>query len=275
MSDVQAIETRHPEFAPWLGVVRVVLEELAHPAWDIDAPGECGAQPQSPWFAQASALPDARAIVRLYQRLRNAAVQSRLPKLAHWHDAGPDAALATACFRAALQADEAALQGFAAGAGVDPEAFAAVMALLPMPYLHACRRRLGADVAGGWNAGYCPCCGAWPALIEVCGIERSRYLRCGRCAAAWQTECLRCPYCANLQHDALGSLLVEDTQRRIALEVCSRCQGYIKVFNTLRPTAPAEVMLADLASVDLDVLAASRTYRRPRGLGYARAEAPS
>ena len=51
--------------------------------------------------------------------------------------------------------------------------------------------------------GYCPVCGAWPAFAEMRGIERSRYLRCGRCGGGWQAQCLSCSYCGMTDHEEL------------------------------------------------------------------------
>src|SRR5262249_30758496 len=35
----------------------------------------------------------------------------------------------------------------------------------------------------GWEQGSCPTCGSWPLLGEFRGLDQSRFLRCGLCAA--------------------------------------------------------------------------------------------
>jgi hypothetical protein len=50
---------------------------------------------------------------------------------------------------------------------------------------------------------------SWPAIVEVRGIEASRYFRWSRCGAGWQEQCLFCRYCAMTNHDALVSLVPE------------------------------------------------------------------
>ena len=72
-----------------------------------------------------------------------------------------------AIFAAALRCDEARLREIASAQATDASAFAAVAMLLPFPFLQACNRRWAAARAAGWNAGYCPTCGAWPAFAEV------------------------------------------------------------------------------------------------------------
>jgi FdhE protein len=148
-------------------------------------------------------------------------------------------------------------------------ALRAVAALLPMPFLHACNRRWSAAMPQGWSECYCFVCGAWPGFAEVCGVERSRYLRCVRCGSAWQALVLMCAYCRTTDHQTLGSLVPERSDAKSALEVCNACHGYLKVFTTLSGTAADHVMIDDLASVELDLAAAERGYKRPPGTGYA------
>lgn len=144
----------------------------------------------------------------------------------------------------------------------------AVTDLLPLPLLHACRRRFADEMPEGWSRGYCPLCGAWPTLAEVCGVERARHLRCAACGSAWRVHGLSCPYCSMADHDKLGSLVPQQPGINAVVEVCHGCQGYLKAFTALRTAAPAQVMLEDLASVELDLAAAERGYRRPAGAGY-------
>jgi FdhE protein len=43
----------------------------------------------------------------------------------------------------------------------------------------------------------------------------------------------------------------------------------MKTFTTLQGSPPAEVMIRDLASVDLDLVALEHGYKRPAGAGYS------
>jgi FdhE protein len=261
---LEVLAREHPEWRPWLGVVGVVMSELEDCAWDAALPARAAG-------ARASALahaPDAKAVSALFGKLRRKAIRSEMPAFSEWNASLSSHSGATAVFQASLQADQGRLAELASTVRVDPEAFKAVAALLPMPYLHACRRAWSLE-ATAWCEGYCFCCGAWPGFVEVRGIERNRYLRCLRCGSSWQTVPLRCAYCGNSEHERLGALLVENGAVNALLEVCQACQGYIKVFNRLSSTPSVEVFPADLESVMLDIAASSRGYYRPPGLGCA------
>lgn len=149
-------------------------------------------------------------------------------------------------------ADDAPL---ARAAGIDP-------AEAPLPLLHACRRRWA--VPKGWSEGYCPVCGAWPGFAEVCGVERARQLRCVRCGCGWRAHARGCPYCGTREHGRLGALVLEGTPQQ-AIEVCHDCKGYLKVFTVLAPVPAEQALLEDLGSVELDLAAEARGYRRPAG----------
>jgi FdhE protein len=125
------------------------------------------------------------------------------------------------------------------------------------------------DALAGWDAGYCPACGSWPAYAEI--RRGDRHLRCSFCGADWQPASYRCTYC-----DEDGEKFVtaapdmERPDRR--LELCGACGGYLKAIPASSPTPFALLPVEDLATVDLDVAAAERGYGRPplRDFGPAR-----
>jgi len=137
-----------------------------------------------------------------------------------------------------------------------------------MPLLQACARRWSSCVSAGWDHGYCPICGAWPALAEARGLERERRLRCTRCGGDWRTEWLRCPYCGNRDHLSLGALVSEATAETRKAETCAACRRYVKTVTTLTATPARDVSIQDLATVDLDVGALAHGYHAAQGLGH-------
>jgi len=150
----------------------------------------------------------------------------------------------------------------AAAAGLDPAATALAL-------LHACRRCWADAIPRDWGHGYCPLCGAWPGFAELCGVERTRYLRCVRCGAGWRAHGLSCAFCGNTDHKTLGSLVAADAEpSKWTIEVCHRCRGYLKAFTRLTVGEPAQAMLDDLGSVELDLAAQERGFRRPPGTGH-------
>ena len=171
-------------------------------------------------------------------------------------------------FQASICQESDRVNGVAAARGADADAFQAVIALLAVPFLQRCGSRWKSAISGSWVEPYCPICGSWPAFAEERGIERSRYYRCGRCGREWHARPLSCPYCALDDHEALVSLVPEAGRSRGVIEACTRCLGYVKTFTRLQGCPPTNVLLDDLASVDLDVAAFTHGYPRPPGAGY-------
>jgi FdhE protein len=153
--------------------------------------------------------------------------------------------------------------------GVDPAALGSVAQMAALPLLQACGHRLQNELPKHWPQGYCPICAAWPVLAERRGLDRSRRLRCGRCAADWEVEWLYCIYCGERDHRKLGSLAPEGTGDLLKVETCATCQGYLKSVASLQGLPPFELLLQDLETVELDLVALDRGYRRPHAPGFA------
>ena len=164
----------------------------------------------------------------------------------------------------------------ASSAGVDADLLGTLAALAVAPLLRTYAARLlplldladdGSLEGASWQAGYCPICGAWPALAELRGVELRRFLRCSACGSAWPARRLFCAYCGNDDFKSLSHLRVEG-EPRFRADTCQRCHGYLKSANAFDP-APAEVLpLEDLASVDLDVAAIEAGFQRPADTGF-------
>lgn len=151
---------------------------------------------------------------------------------------------------------------------LETPALRVVAQMTALPLLQTCGRALAAQLPASWSEGYCPACGAWPTLAEFRGLERKRWLRCGRCATGWEVAWLRCPFCDETQHTNLGYLAPEDGETTRKVEVCDSCKGYVKAEPTVKPLAPWEIVLDDLATVPLEVAALERGYHRPERPGF-------
>lgn len=160
------------------------------------------------------------------------------------------------------------LQQVAADAGVDHELLATLADLSARPILAAYAEQLAPALERGpWGRGYCPICGAWPSLAELRGAEPDRHLRCSRCGCAWAVPRLFCPFCGNDDGDSLGHLQVEG-ERRFRVDVCRRCNGYLKAGTVPAPTPSRLLALDDLASAHLDLAAKERGHTRPAEPGF-------
>jgi FdhE protein len=152
----------------------------------------------------------------------------------------------------------------AAALDLDVPLTASVLSLTLFPVMVPIRAGLEPLLsAGSWKEGFCPACGSFPKLGEYRGLEQTRFLRCGLCAAAWQFPRLRCPCCGNNDHRQLGYLHVEGEEGKCRAGICEECRQYVKMVSTLTPLSPLQVLVTDLATVHLDLLAADKGYSPP------------
>jgi FdhE protein len=277
---LRGLKRQRPEWEPWLVIVEEVLRETGAPIWDAavptgthvgaEAPGaKAAGRTTVPLLAGTTLSLQTSAIRRLLERLIRIASRTSTAKTATLEAALDAHVDMLRLFTASLCQDSAHVEEVAARSGADAEALHAVVALLPVPLLHACCRRWSSSISESWVEGYCPVCASWPAFAEVRGIERSRYFRCSRCGGEWHARALYCPYCDMHDHDELVALVPEKEESNAAIDACNRCRGYVKTFTRLQGCSPGTVMLEDLASVQLDLAALDQGYTRPAGAGYA------
>ena len=267
---LQDLKRQHPEWEPWLAVIQEILSEAANPKWDAVVPVRTEAQQDKvPLLAGVTLGLEKSSVRRVLEQLIRIAYRSGTPKMATLEPTLHAELDILTLFKMSVCQDTDRIGETAAFVGADSEAFQAVVALLPVPFLQACNRHWTPSIAKSWVEGYCPVCGAWPAFTEVRGIERNRYFRCGRCGGEWQAHCLYCPYCSMNDHNELVSLVPEKSGSNSVIDACKRCLGYVKTFTKLQGSPAAKVMVDDLATVDLDVAALEQGYKRPQGAGYS------
>ena len=270
VKEVQDLGRAYPEWQPWLSIVEEVLREATDSKWEAFVPElTLSRESKVPLLAGAKLALEMTVVSGWLERLMRTAYRSGAPKMSTLNGAKQARLNTVDLFKFSLCQNGKWLNEAAIDLGVDAGAFQAVAALVPMPFLQACNRRWQQSINEGWIEGYCPVCGAWPAFAEVRGIERSRYLRCGRCGGGWQAQCLSCLYCGITDHEELVSLVPEKNGSNAVIDACKRCLGYVKTFTTLQGSPPAKVMVDDLASVDLDIAALEQGCRRPEGVGYS------
>jgi FdhE protein len=259
-SRLAGLERDRPEWKTWLALLAQVERELhdATPAplsQPVARPALVG-RPGTHLLAGQPLEVDPAWLQGLVHRLAAAAGGSLQEYL-------PDRTEAVRLLDAAVQQDETELAAIAAAAGVDAGSLGSVANLAAVPVLHAWGRLLQDQVPVGWPHGYCPICGAWPILAERRGLDRTRWLRCGRCAGAWEVQPLWCTYCGERDHRKLGSLVLEGEGDMLKVETCDNCRGYLKSLATLQAIPPFELLLRDLETVELDLVAVERGYGRP------------
>ena len=211
---LNGLRRERPEWEPWLAVVDEILREAGSPAWEAAVP--VAPRRNRPRFRSSRELRSSwtlHLIRRLFERLIRTASRVGTPKMSSLKaalHADPEwVRLFTASLCQDGGQDSDRINEIAAVSGADAEALHAVIALLPVPFLHACNRRWASSISASWVEGYCPVCGSLPAFAEVRGIERKRYFRCGRCGGEWHARALYCPFCAMSDHDELVALVPE------------------------------------------------------------------
>ena len=257
---VDALVRAHPEFSSWLDLLVAVAAETTASVW-ADAVPEAPAA-GAPLLVGTTLAVDPADAATWWRRLVDIAGRSA-PALA-----GLDGRIdALAVLEAAIALDVTRLDALAATAGVPPDPLRAVAPLSAYPWLERCaarwRERIPSDHASAW----CPICGAWATLAEARGLDGARRLRCGRCGAEWAGQWMRCAFCGTDEHARLRGLASAMTGESRRADGCAACGAWVKTVATLGPSTVAEVRLLDLATVELDVAALERGWRRPGGLG--------
>jgi FdhE protein len=254
-----AIEAQvDPAWQPWLDLLDVALEESNGHAWDSIVTARDERPDGAPMMHGAVVRIDTQRAKRLLRRLGAVAgVRAR-------DEVDPRAAI-----RAAIARDDRALAEMAGRCDASPDTFGVVAQVAAMPLLMGAALALESRAASAWQRGYCPVCGAWPSLTELRGIERERRLRCGCCGADWPLPLLHCAFCDELDHGKLGALQPEGEEQLRRIETCETCHGYLKSATSYGALSIRTLVLLDLTTIPLDLVAQDRGYARPARPGWA------
>jgi FdhE protein len=142
---------------------------------------------------------------------------------------------------------------------LDAELGSSVLRLAALPCLARVLEPLGAAwPARDWTHGYCPACGSSPLLAEIRGLEQFRWLRCGLCGSGWQVDRVYCPFCDMRDHRQLYDLYVAGEEQRFRVSVCEACAGFVRGTSTLAPLAPPMLLVAELETLHLELIARQR-----------------
>jgi FdhE protein len=270
-ADLDRLAGEDAVVAPLAALQATALEAAEEPGWDDGVPalGENRLAAGIPLLDGLTLAVDADRQRGLLRRLADVLAQravaeaDRLRSVLRSESCDPLALLA-----ASLTQDGEAIERLATGAGVEAGLLAVVAHAASLPLLLACGRRAEPLVrSAGWSEGFCPVCASWPTLAEVRGLAREYVLRCGRCASAWKGEQGRCAFCGNQDHQTLGYLAAEQERESRRAAVCDGCHAYLKAVTSLGALGPADLLLHDLRTLELDVAALEQEYVRPDGLG--------
>jgi FdhE protein len=71
---------------------------------------------------------------------------------------------------------------------------------------------------------------------------------------------LFCPFCGNRDHRVLGYFSAVGEEGRYRAATCDTCRGYVKMVTTLGPLEAPQLLVADVATLHLDLAAADRGF---------------
>jgi FdhE protein len=170
---------------------------------------------------------------------------------------------------ASLARDHKVIRAGGERLGLSADLLWLVAELAVSPFAHALQRTwldasalegTLATAMTGWTQGYCPSCGSWPALAEI--ARGHRVLRCSFCALAWEVPPATCVYCGKGGESFVTAAPVAEPHGR-HIEICSACAGYLKTVETEELLPFPLVAIADMETLELDVMALERGASRP------------
>ncbi len=112
-----------------------------------------------------------------------------------------------------------------------------------------------------WLKGFCPICGSPPHLSFLKEEVGKRSLLCPFCGYQWRIERLFCPFCNNKEQASFHYFYAEG-EETYRIDLCDKCHQYIKTID-LRNIEEPDLVLEDLATLHLDILASQKGYKRP------------
>ena len=170
---------------------------------------------------------------------------------------------------ASLARDQKSIRAGGAHLGLAADLLWLVAELAVSPFAHALQRTWLNASAGDaalpaalarWTHGYCPACGSWPALAEI--ARGHRVLRCSFCALAWEVPPATCVYCGNGGDTFVTAAPGPEPHGR-HVEICSACAGYLKTVETEELLPFPLIAIADMETMELDMMALERGVSRP------------
>jgi FdhE protein len=270
LGELTLLAQRRPDLAGLAGELAEALPALyAEPIHDTPpvitaTDADASLAGAVPLLKGATTALDTVAFGRRWRRITTALGRRRPDALKLVAGAVPDKIDPTWLWTAVLAGRPQVIHERAEALGLDVPLTASVAWLTLFPVLSHFRAGLDTVLRGSsWKEGYCPCCGGWPKLGEYRGVEQTRVLRCQLCAGEWTFPRLGCPFCGCADHRQLGYLHVEGEEGKERASTCEECRHYVKMLSTLSPLSPPGTLVADLATLHLDLAAADRGYLAP------------
>jgi FdhE protein len=146
------------------------------------------------------------------------------------------------------------------GIGYDTIIFISIQSLTPFieKYAEKLREYIDSNV---WLKGSCPVCGGEPLMGRLEEETGKRHLQCYLCRTNWEFARLECPFCDNNDQKKLHYFFDEEHKHR-RVELCDQCKGYLKVIDIREVGDRFSLVVENLATLPLDVVAKREGFTR-------------
>ena len=163
-------------------------------------------------------------------------------------------------YAALLHDDDAAFGNIAVKLKTDRDAlaFIAYNSIKPSLSIFAESASKYLDKDNPWEKGYCPVCGNRP-VISAFESDGKRFLTCSFCWNKWHVARLFCPFCENRESGSLHYLFSE-AEKEYRIDVCGRCNKYIKNVDTRIISRFVYLPLEQIATLHLDIMAKEKGF---------------
>jgi FdhE protein len=163
---------------------------------------------------------------------------------------------------AVLQSDSELVERFAVQLGLEFPVVQTLVKLSLQPSLLETAAAVAQQIAlDDWHYGYCPICGALPAIAALVGDEGARQAVCSFCGHFWRLPRVACTFCMNEKQETLRYFYGEG-EHLCRVQVCEECRGYLKVMDTREGGDAMAIAVDDIATAHLDLLAEEEGYQR-------------
>jgi FdhE protein len=171
--------------------------------------------------------------------------------------------------KATLASDAEAIETSATALNIDSPVLALLLRLALRPSLIAISQTVLKQLdLSVWHYGHCPVCGSEPRLAGLSGEGGKRMLHCSLCEAAWPYPRIRCPFCENDNREELEYLRAEK-EEGLRVDLCGRCNHYLKTIDLREIAGPIIVPLDDTATWHLDIVAVKNLEDKRSSLSRA------
>ena len=158
--------------------------------------------------------------------------------------------------------DGVAFKNLAGKAKVDHEIFCFLVHHAFSPFISKYAEKLHKYIDfNNWLKGYCPVCGREPLIAKLEGEVGRKWMLCSLCHTEWSFKRLACPFCENDNQDSLRYFFVEEDESH-RMDVCDKCKGYIKTIDTRKAHNEINLLVENLSTLALDVVAQKEGFQR-------------